>query len=65
MVGQNSGQETFVVKIMNTQNDTWQGTVTWTDGRKSKPFRSALELMQLIGSALEADDKTIPGQEGL
>ncbi|NCB63856.1 MAG: hypothetical protein EOM52_09660 [Clostridia bacterium] len=64
MHGKNSAQETFVVTVMNTQNDTWQGTVTWTDGHKSEPFRSALELMQLIGSALKSEDHTIPEQDG-
>ena len=59
MPGQNSERETFVVKILNTQNDTWQGTVTWTDGRRSENFRSALELMNLIGSALDAKDSTL------
>ena len=44
-------RETFVVQ-MNTQNATWQGTVTWTDGQKTQPFRSALELIRLIDSAL-------------
>ena len=45
-------RETFVVQILNTQNATWQGTVTWTDGPKTQPFRSALELIRLIDSAL-------------
>lgn len=45
-------RETFVVQILNTQNGTWQGTVTWTDGQRTQPFRSALELIRLIDSAL-------------
>ena len=45
-------RETFVVQILNTQNATWQGTVTWTDGQKTQPFRSALELIRLIDSTL-------------
>ena len=46
-------RETFVVQVLNAQNATWQGTVTWTDGKKSQSFRSALELLKLIDSALE------------
>ena len=50
---QSTGErETFVVRILNTQNATWQGTVTWTDGRRTEPFRSALELIRLIDSTL-------------
>ena len=47
-----TGGETFVIKVMNTQNATWQGTVTWTDGKRTEPFRSALELIKLVDSAL-------------
>ena len=56
-----TGGETFVIKVMNTQNATWQGTVTWTDGKRTEPFRSALELIKLIDSALE---EAIPQREG-
>lgn len=56
-----TGGETFVIKVMNTQNATWQGTVTWTDGKRTESFRSALELIKLIDSALEEE---IPQREG-
>jgi hypothetical protein len=46
-------REAFLVQILNTQNATWQGTVTWTDGKRTQSFRSALELIKLIDSALE------------
>ena len=50
-------QETFVVQILNTQNATWQGTVTWTDQKKTVPFRSALELILLMDSTLGLEEK--------
>ena len=56
-----TGGETFVIKVMNNQNATWQGTVTWTDGQRTESFRSALELIKLIDSALE--EGTSPGEE--
>lgn len=46
-------RDTFVVQIMDSQNATWQGIVTWTEGKQTKPFRSALELLKLIDSSLE------------
>lgn len=46
------GRETFVVQILNRQNATWQGVITWTEGRQTQPFRSALEMIKLIDSAL-------------
>ena len=39
---------TFIVKVMNNQNKSWQGSVTWADTNETKCFRSALELMHLI-----------------
>ena len=50
---QTGERETFVVRILNTQNATWQGTVTWTDGKRMESFRSALELIRLIDSTLQ------------
>lgn len=48
-------RETFVVQILNTQNATWQGTVTWTEGGRQECFRSTLELIQLVDSVLRRD----------
>ena len=50
------GSRTFVVRVLDTQNSTWQGTVTWTDSGKQEQFRSALELIRLIDSALEQEN---------
>ena len=47
---------TFVVEIMYQQNTTWQGLVTWIDKGKKQFFRSTLELMRLIESALMPQD---------
>ena len=51
---------TFIVKIVNRQNETWQGSVTWTEKQKVQNFRSALELLKLINGALEENS----GAEG-
>lgn len=47
------GSRTFLVQILDTQNSTWQGTVTRTDSQQVLPFRSALELLKIIDSTLE------------
>ena len=49
-----SGRNTFVVQIVNQQNSTWQGTVTWTERNQTQCFRSALELLRLLDSATGA-----------
>ena len=46
-----------MMKIMNTQNSTWQGSVTWVDKQETQNFRSALELLKLIDGALDEDLK--------
>lgn len=45
--------QSFLVRIVNTQNATWQGKITWVDKNQTQDFRSALELIKLIDSALE------------
>lgn len=44
---------TFVVKILDRQNATWQGEVTWVEEQKIQRFRSALELLKMIDGALD------------
>lgn len=58
--GKGKDTNTFIVKIVNQQNETWQGSVTWTEEQKVQNFRSALELLKLINGALEEDS----GAEG-
>ena len=45
---------TFAVKVLFRQNASWQGTVTWLEGRREQSFRSILELLLLMDSALQA-----------
>lgn len=52
-----SGRGTFVIQILNQQNATWQGTVTWTEEKITQPFRSLLELIKLIDNALGEKDE--------
>lgn len=43
---------TFIIHIQYRQNSTWQGKIVWADQNKTQYFRSALEMMKLIDSAL-------------
>lgn len=45
--------KSFVVVIKETQNNTWQGTIEWVEKNEKQSFRSALEMIKLIDSALE------------
>lgn len=46
------GGSTFLVRVLFRQNATWQGTMQWLDEKKSKPFRSLLEMVVLMEEAL-------------
>ncbi len=43
---------TFAVRILFRQNASWQGSVIWQEGRQEQTFRSVLELVLLMDSAL-------------
>lgn len=45
---------TFAVKIIFRQNASWQGSVTWVEGKAEESFRSVMELLFLIDSACTA-----------
>jgi hypothetical protein len=43
---------TFRLKILFRHNASWQGSVAWLEGNIEEPFRSALELLMLVHSAM-------------
>ncbi|MGE4277468.1 MAG: hypothetical protein AB7E30_09890 [Lawsonibacter sp.] len=50
---------TFSVRIMFRQNASWQGSVTWLEGGMEQSFRSVLELVLLMDSALSGTDQNL------
>ena len=46
---------TFQLSVLFRQNASWQGTLIWTDRMMDSQFRSVLELVRLMDSALTAD----------
>ncbi len=46
---------TFAVRILFRQNASWQGSVTWLDGRQEQSFRSVLELILLMDNVLSSE----------
>jgi len=43
---------TFFVKVLFRQHTSWQGSVVWMEQHGEQPFRSVLELILLMDSAL-------------
>lgn len=47
---------TFSVRVIFRQNASWQGSVTWLEEGREQSFRSVLELVLLINSALDGTE---------
>ena len=45
---------TFDLRVLFRQNASWQGSVAWREGRSEESFRSVLELLLLLDSAVSA-----------
>jgi len=45
---------TFELKILFRQHASWQGVVVWKERRQEQSFRSVLELIHLMDSALRS-----------
>ena len=52
----NGSLATFTLRILFRQNASWQGTVLWQEGKTEESFRSVLELIYLMDSALSGSN---------
>ena len=48
---------TFAVRVIFRQNASWQGSVTWLETKQEESFRSVLELLLLMNSALDGQNE--------
>lgn len=46
----------FTMDIKSARNHTWQGTLFCAQKKKEVPFRSALELIRLLDSAIDLEE---------
>lgn len=50
-------KQTFIVEISDIQNQSYQGEIEWVQGHKKQSFRSVMELLRLLDSAVhEAEE---------
>lgn len=59
LLGRHGDLGTFIIRVQQRQNSSWQGRITWMDEDKTVYFRSMWEMLKLIGSALD----TVGGEE--
>ena len=50
-----NSNQSFVVEIKSQENHTWQGTITWVEGKKKVNFRSAQVMIRLMDSTLSGE----------
>ncbi len=49
---------TFEIRVLFRQNTSWQGSIHWREKDMDQSFRSVLELVMLMDSALQAGEQT-------
>lgn len=49
--------QSFVVEVKSQENHSWQGTITWVEGKRTEHFRSALEMFRLMDSTLSNESE--------
>lgn len=57
----NNEKRTFSLEILRQDNCTWQGTIFCVELNQRTPFRSALEMIRLIDSAVCSMEPGPPG----
>ena len=55
--------QTFILKILDRQNSTWQGSIVWVEKQTEQYFRSALEMLKLIDEALLQNEREVEQEE--
>ncbi len=56
ILSKHGDEGTFIVRVQQRQNSSWQGRITWVDEDKTVFFRSVWEMMKLIDAALASKD---------
>ena len=53
-------KQVFILEMNDTRNQSWQGSLRWVEKHKQQSFRSMLEMMRLIDSAMcgEAEEES-------
>ena len=50
---------TFTLQVLFRQHTSWQGVITWMEERMEQSFRSVMELILLMDSALRPNEEPI------
>lgn len=51
-------EATFEIQVIFRQHTSWQGVITWLEQQQEQSFRSVLELILLMDSALRSAERS-------
>jgi alpha-D-ribose 1-methylphosphonate 5-triphosphate synthase subunit PhnI len=54
----NTTSSNFLISIYHQENHSWQGVIQWLDTGEKIHFRSELEMLQLIQSAVRVNSES-------
>ena len=49
-------KQMFILEVNDTQDHSWQGQLKWIQGDSKQSFRSVIELLRLIDSAVGEEE---------
>ncbi len=55
-------KQTFILEINDTNAHSWQGSVKWVQGDDRQSFRSVVEMLRLIDSAIHTEETISAGE---
>jgi hypothetical protein len=53
----------FLIRMLDFQNNTWQGEIVRLGTKETKGFRSAMELLTLLDSGITIPEQAEPEKE--
>ena len=54
---------TYIIRVQQRQNSSWQGRITWVEKNKTVNFRSVWEMVKLVDESLDAAGSEDPQAE--
>ena len=54
---------TFIVRIDNSDKNTWQGKIVWADANRTEHFRSMPEMLKLMEEAMASGQEAANDRE--
>lgn len=57
LLSKHGDKATFIIRVQQRQNTTWQGRITWCEKEQTVVFNSIWEMLKLLENAMYMDGK--------